>query len=335
MFERDFEERDQEQMEELIGYYEQMQRDNSQCFFEESSFEQIIEYYEARQDVDEAMQVVNMAVTQHPFSATFQLKKAQIHFDRKEFAEALEALDQAMIFDAGDIQVYLLRCDIYTWQGRFPEAIDVIEAAIQIADDDEMPDLYLELADIYEEWEKYDDLFSALVETLRIDPENEEALNRLWFCIEFTEKYQLSIDFHTHFIDQNPYSHLAWFNLAHAYSGLKQYDKAIEAFEFVLVINEEYEYAYKDCAEILYKTGDYAKAAEYFLTASRISKPYKELYYSIGECYEQMDNYNVPVITTVRLQTWIRILQMLSLKLAIATKRKPVGVVPLQLMSAL
>lgn len=292
MLERNFEERDQEHVAELIANYERMIAENDSCFFEEGSLDQIIEYYEERQNMDMAMKVVNMAVEQHPFSASFLIKKGQLLFDGKDFDNALEALDQAAALDASDLQIYLLRCDIYVWQGKFLQAIDTIEVAMDFAEKDEMPDLYLELADIYEEWERYDDLFGTLMKTLDLDPTNEEALNRMWFCVEFTEKYSESVEYHKMFIDENPYSYLAWFNLAHAYAGLKEYDKAIEAFEFVIAINDEYEYAFKDCGELLFKIKNYQKAADYFLQASLISKPYKELYYSIGECYEHMHNYN-------------------------------------------
>lgn len=292
MFEREYEERDQEQVMELIENFEQMMKDNSQMFYDEASFEQIIDYYNDRQDLDKAMHVVEMAIEQHPFSASFLIKKAHVLFDKKAYDEALVVLDQAAVLDSGEIQLHLLRCDIYVWQGKFAEAVDTIELAKTFADEDEMPDLFLELADIYEEWEKYDDLFNALTQTLKLSPTNEEALSRLWFCVEFTEKYAESVAFHKRFIDDNPYAHLAWFNLAHAYAGMKKYDEAIEAFSFVVAIDEEYEYAYKDMAEIYFKLEDYEKAAENFIQASLLSKPYKELYYSIGECYEMMGNFN-------------------------------------------
>lgn len=216
MFEREFEEFDQEQVLELIGHYEQMLKDDAHVFFEEASFDQIIEYYQERQQLDKAYDVVDLAIAQHPFSASLLIKKAQLEFDQKRYDTAMATLDQAAVFDATDMQIHLLRCDIFVWQGKFAEAVDTIQVALEFADEEERVDLFLELADIYEEWEKYDELFNTLTQALMLNPTNEEALNRLWFCVEFTEKYQQSIDFHKAFIDEHPYSHLAWFNLAHA-----------------------------------------------------------------------------------------------------------------------
>src|SRR5690606_2498914 len=166
-----------------------------------------------------------------------------------------------------------------------------IEDFMQTASVQDLPDLYLELADIYEEREMYDEVFENLNKALELEPENEEALNRMWFCVEFTERYEESILLHTKLIDDKPYSYLAWFNLAHAYSGIGLFEKAIEAFEFALAINEDYEYAYKDAADIYFKMKRYEKAAEYYLKAAEISKPYKELFVCAGECYYKMKDY--------------------------------------------
>lgn len=292
MLEREFDESYQENVSELIEYYEKMVKDNSNCFFEENSFDQIIDYYEDRQQHEKALEVADMAIYQHPFSANFLVRKAQVLFEMKDFDQSMDLLDKAEVLDSADIGIYLLRSDIYLWMGKYVKAVNTITAAMQFAEKEEMPDLFLELADIYEEWEKYEEVFDNLVRTLELDPENEEALNRLWFSVEFTEKYQESVEFHTEFIDNHPYSYLAWFNLAHAYAGLDQNEKAIEAFGFVLAINEEYEYAYKDCGEIYFKMGNYQLAAEYFTKATMLSKPYKELYYSLGDCYEKMVDHN-------------------------------------------
>lgn len=292
MYERNFEEYEREDVTELIEHYERMVKDNSNYFFEEASFDQIIEYYEEKLDTKNALAVVDRALEQHPYAAGFLVKKAHILFELKRLDEAMDLLDKAEALDGGDVSLYLLRCDIYTWQGKYNKALRSIQMAMEIADKDEKADLYLELADVYEEWEKYDEVFDCLVRALEIDPENEEALNRLWFCVEFTEKFEQSIQFHKEFIDNHPYSYLAWFNLAHAYAGLDLYEKAVEAFEFVIAINEEYEHAYKDCGEVLFRMEEYEKAADYLLQASLIAKPYKELYYSLGECFERMKNYN-------------------------------------------
>lgn len=288
MFERNFDEKHYRELSKLVKNYE----NNSTGLFDQHILEQIIDFYEDNNELEKALDTADSAMGQYPFSSLFMLKKAQILFDLKQFDQANDLLDKALVLDAQCIQVFLLQADIQVWLGHFQKAVNILLDAISVIDDkDELPDLYLELADIYEEWQKYDKVFEALTATLHHEPQNEEALNRLWFCVELSESFEESITFHKAFIDENPYNHLAWFNLAHAYIGLGKFEEAIEAFEYVMAIDEDYEYAYKDCADVLKLTGDYEKAIDYYLQALSFCKPYKELYIKLGECFEGIEEY--------------------------------------------
>lgn len=276
---------------DLVAHYEETERNNAQLFLDEASFEQLIDYYELKKKSEKASKIVSIAIEQYPYSSYFLVKKAQFFFDVKQFDQALEVLEKAEVFDPKDMQIHLLRADIYVWMEDFKRAVATVEYAMTIGEKDDMPDLYLELADVYEEWEKYEQVFDCLKKTLEFDPNSEEALNRMWFCVEFIEKYQESVDFHKMLIDREPYNHRAWFNLGHAYSGLGDYENAVDAFDFVLAINEKSEYAYKDCGDVLFRMENYRKAIEYYKSSFEVARPTKEILYNIGECYECLEEY--------------------------------------------
>ena len=52
---------------------------------------------------------------------------------------------------------------------------------------------------------------------------HENALNDLAECFKILGKSKKSIKFYKKFIDQDPYSEFAWFNLANVYIDLKKY----------------------------------------------------------------------------------------------------------------
>ena len=282
---------DYQSVTNLVAHFEEMEKTNSHLFLEESSFEQLIDYYERRKRNDRASTVVDQAIIQHPFSAYFLVKKAQFLFDLKQFDQALELLQKAEVYDPSEIQIYLLRADIYVWMDDFKKAVSSVEHAMAISEKEDLGGLYLELADVYEEWERYDHVYECLKKVLEYEHANEEALNRLWFCVQFTEKYKESVDLHQNVIEKEPYSFLAWFNLAHAHAGLGEFEKAVEAFDFVLAINERFEYAYKDCGDMLFKMEQYRKAIEYYKNALDVARPSKEVYFNIGECFECLSEY--------------------------------------------
>ncbi len=291
MYEKNFESPQNEELQKLVKQYESMLRNDEQFFFEESAYEQLLTYYEDQFDYEKAMDVAERAIAQYPFSAPFLIRKAQLLFDSRVCFEALELLDKAVVFDPMDTGIYLLRCDIYLWLSEHEKAADSILTALDKADKEELPDLYLELADVYEDWEKYDHVLYYLSKALEIKPNHEEALNRMWFCVEMTERYEDSVDFHKSLVDEEPYAYFAWYNLAHAYSGLGLYEKAIEALEFTLAINEECDFAYRDCAEIHTKIGNYEKAIDLYKDALNYTKPTRELYFSIADSYQNLGQY--------------------------------------------
>jgi len=276
---------------DLAAYYEAMERSNAQIFLEETSYEQLIDYYERRKKNERASTVADRAIEQHPFSAYFLVKKAQFLFDSRQFDQSLALLAKAEIYDPHELQIYLIRSDIYVWMDDFRKAVSCIEQAMNIAGDEDKVHLYLELADVYEDWEKYDEVFNCLKKVLEEDASNEEALNRMWFCVQFSGKFKESAELHRYIIDREPYSYLAWFNLAHAYAGLNELEKAIDAFEFVIAINDRFEYAYKDCGDVYVRLAQYRKAIEYYKNALEVSRPSKEIYFSIGDCYECLKEY--------------------------------------------
>ncbi|TVR78472.1 MAG: tetratricopeptide repeat protein [Chitinophagaceae bacterium] len=297
MFEKNFDDYINPEFFELVERFEKMLDNRDVGFFEESALEQIVEYYEEMGDHKKVLDAIGFATEQYPFSSFFLIKKAQIFFDERNNDEALEVLEKAEIFSPSDISIYLLRADIFLWNGMHENALEEVQKAFSHADEEEYPDLYLEKADVFEDWEKYSEVFINLEKTLEIDPENYEALERMWFCVEILENYEESIDFHTKLIDRKPYSYQAWYNLANAYSGLGFFEKAIEYFEFAIAINEKHHYAFRDCAEVLFKLKDYKKAAEYFQEAAILNQTnrelsQKEIYFKLGLCNKKLNDLN-------------------------------------------
>ena len=191
----DYENYCNEDARELVQRFENMLSSNGSLFFDESSFEQLIDYYEANDKIEIAFEVVELATRQYPYSSGFLVKKAQLLFGLKKIDEAHDVLDQAMLYDPRDLDIFLLKADIHVWLSEHRAAICILKNALEIISPDEMEDIYLEIADVYEDWEKYDRVIEYLQKVLIINANNGEALGRLWFCVELTETYRESIEF--------------------------------------------------------------------------------------------------------------------------------------------
>ena len=277
---------------DLVKKYEEQVKEQQPVFLDEDNYEQIIQFYQDNREQNKALQVVESALEQFSFSSFFYTKKAEILANQKYFTEALAALDEAQKLDPNDINIFLIRADVALWTGKHEEAKAEVDYALTIAaDDEDKCELYLELADIYEDQEKYAEVADVLRTALKLNPMSEEGLNRLWFCTELTENYTESVQFHEALIEQSPYSHLAWFNLGHAYAGMLQYEKSLDAFSYVIAIDDEFDAAYICSGDVLYNMERFEESINFYLDAIKLSKPNKELYLKAAECYEKLGEF--------------------------------------------
>ncbi|MCB0688714.1 MAG: tetratricopeptide repeat protein, partial [Saprospiraceae bacterium] len=257
----------------------------------EQDFLKLINYYEKEFLFEKAIEVADYALNQYGFSADFHIKKAQLFLATRNSEKAMSILDQAEMFAPAELDIHILRAKIFSSLGQYTQALTLIDLIKEKANESELSEIYLCEAQVFECLKEYDKMFESLRQSLHFDPDNEEALERVWVCTELTKKYLESITFHKDVIDRNPYAYLAWYNLGHAYSCEGEYELAIDAYEYSFIINEEFELGYRECADLCFQTCKYEKALSFYLDALELFGPDSDLLANIGECYMEMQQY--------------------------------------------
>lgn len=284
----DYHEGNQPSIRILVEQFEAALENDVPPHIEQEEVEQIIEYYESTGHYDKALQTIELALVQHPYSGLLLLKKAQVLFDLKIVEEALASLDLAAIYEPSEVGIYLLRSEIYVFQSQHEMALIELERAHELAVGDEVGDVWLHRADVYEDNEEYDKVYGCLSACLMEDMENEEALSRINYCMELTENYADAINLHTKIIDEHPYNFWAWYNLSYAYASMELYEKAIDALQYVVAIDENVNYAYKDLAQYFHELKDYKNALESIATYREKTKAESDIYLLEGKCYFEL-----------------------------------------------
>ena len=105
-------------------------------------------------------------------------------------------------------------------------------------------------------------------------------------------KFHESVNYFKDVIDDNPYSHIAWFNLATIYNVNEDWKEAIFAYEMCLVINEKFTAAHYGKANSFIHLKEYQKAIDSFNESFIYDRPHAYAYCSIGECYEKIGDYS-------------------------------------------
>jgi tetratricopeptide (TPR) repeat protein len=278
-------------LDDLLARYEQIKKGTSAGMLSEDEFERVIEYYFNESQEDQALLAAEIAATYYPFSTSILLLKAEILTQAQKYGQALKLLDQIEQYDQYILDAVLLRSDILLGQFKYDQAALWLEQKVNDFEDKEKIEILLELSDVYDECEEFDAVFDTLDRVLKIDKRNEEALQKICFWADFTQRLEESATIHEQITEDDPYNSLAWFNLGTAYQGLKLYEKSIDAYEFCVVIDEKFEFAYRNMADAYMRLKWYEKALEVLEKHLEIAKAEDVIFEAMGFCWEKQKNF--------------------------------------------
>jgi tetratricopeptide (TPR) repeat protein len=282
---------DREELKELLQQYTNLKEGKSHSFIEEDGFERIIDYFDEKEQYANALEAVNYAAVQYPYSASLLIRKADLLISLRQYKEALEVLEYAELYDSTDTSLYILKTDAYLALDMQEKAASILEAAIHNFQGDEKLDLLFELADVYDDYENFEKVFDCLKIILELDPSNEEALYKICFWTDFTGRNEESIRLHQQIIEEFPFNELAWFNLGAAYQGLKLFEKSIDAYLYAVAIDEKFDFAYRNMGDAYIKLRKYKEAIEVLDKVMELSMPEAVIYEATGHCYDKLGNY--------------------------------------------
>ncbi len=87
---------DREELRILLEQYNNLKTGKSHSFIEEDSFEKIIDYFDEKDQLGQALEASDYAVEQYPYSSSLLLKKADLLIAGKQYKDALYFLDQEL-----------------------------------------------------------------------------------------------------------------------------------------------------------------------------------------------------------------------------------------------
>ncbi len=282
---------DREEIKELLLQFENLKSGRSHSFLEEEAFEKIIDYYNEKDQLPLALEAVDFAINQYPYSGGLLITRADLLIAARQYMAALDTLDEAALLDGSDINLYILKTDAYLAMDQQEKAAGVLEAALEYFEGDEKIELLFELADVYDDYENFDKVFDCLKLILEIEPDNEEALYKICFWTDFTGRNEEGIRLHQKILEDFPFNELAWFNLAAAFQGLKLYEKAIDAYQYALAIDEKFDYALRNMGDAYLRLRKYKEAIEVLQKVLELARPEDVIYEAIGYCYDKLKNY--------------------------------------------
>jgi len=274
----------------VVKRYKKMLSDEQMGFFDVSDFEHIVDHYIDKNQLTNALQACEIAISQHPHSLIVKIKKAQVLLGQLKTDKAMQLLRMLSEIESTNPDILLMLGNCYSMQGDEKKAYDCYRKAERYSYDDR-DDLLYNIGAGYIQGNDYRRAAHFLQKAYHENPKNDSVLYDLAFCYDKLGEDEKSIFFYNIYLDFDPFSESAWYNLGIIYTRREEYDKAIEAYDFALAIDENYASALFNKANTLSTAEKYNEALICYLDYLRFDKSSSDAHVYIAECYFQLEEY--------------------------------------------
>lgn len=272
----------------LAAHFEHSLRRDDPIYLDERKCFQLLDHYENEGDLHRATQVADRAIELYRFSPDFYLRKARLLLQSRQDESALEVLEQAAAFAPRDTELLLLRAEALAYLGEYDAAHRELDDLEPARTHEDQGDQLLIRALIYERESDYPAMLRTVREVLRIEPGNEEAQEQLFEAARRGRRRQEGIDTFTQVIDESPFSYLAWFYLGCLAAEENRVDAALEAYDYSLVIREDFQPAHQAYAGLCFDLERYQQALEAYQEIVRRFEVDEEIFWQMGRCYQSL-----------------------------------------------
>lgn len=269
-----------------ISKFENMLKTNKICFFDSEEFENIILHYLDSGKVNLSKKALKLGLEQHPNSIGLKLVQVELLVFENKLDKAEKLLNELQAIDPSNDEIYIQRANILSKQGEHAKAIDSLNIALQHTED--FADVYSLLGMEYLYIDELQQAKESFIKCLKYDSEDQSSLYNVVYCFDFMDQHQEAIAFLDEFIDENPYSEVAWHQLGKQYYAIKDYKKAVESFDFACVIDENFIGAYIEKGKSYEKLKMYQAAIDCYKTTLQIDDASAYVLQRIGSCFENL-----------------------------------------------
>lgn len=271
-----------------LSKFESMLKTNKVFFFDSEEFEEIILHYMDTGRMNLAKKALKLGLEQHPKSTGLKLVQVEtlIFEDKLEIAEKL--LNELYAIEPHNEEIYIQKANIFSKRDQHEEAIETLKIALKYTDD--AADVYSMIGMEYlfnDELEKAKEYF---IRCLSDDTDDYSALYNVVYCFDFLDQNNEAIIYLNSFIDRNPYSEVAWHQLGRQYYAVKNFEKAVWAFDYATLIDETFLGAYLEKAKALEKLKKYEEAIACYAITMELDDTTSFVLLRVGKCYEKLGN---------------------------------------------
>ncbi len=269
-----------------LSRFESMLKTNKVFFFDSEEFEEIILHYLDIGKTTLAKKALKLALDQHPRSTGLKLVQVEMLIFEDKLDQAEKMLNDLYAIEPQNEEIYIQKANIYSKRDQHEKAVELLKTALQYTDD--FADVYNLIGMEYLFMDQLELAKENFISCLEEDFEDQSALYNVVYCFEFLDQSQAAIDYLMNYIEQNPYSEIAWHQVGRLNYGLKKYEEALYAFDYATLIDEAFLGAFMEQAKTLERLKRYDEAIECYTRTIELDDPTSYALLRIGKCHEKL-----------------------------------------------
>ncbi|EDM44781.1 TPR repeat containing protein [unidentified eubacterium SCB49] len=275
-----------EQSNVSLKRFESMLKTNDVYFFDSEEFEEIIHHYLEIGKIALAKKATKLGLEQHPSASSLRLFQVEMFIFEDKLEEAETLLEELQLLEQSNEEIYIQKANISSRKDNHKEAIAYLEQALALTND--QADVLSLIGMEYLFLDDYKNAKQQFIKCLEFDDQDYSALYNVIYCFDYLQENEAAIEYLNDFLDKNPYSEVAWHQIGKQYYYLKDYKKALAAFDFAIISDDGFIGAYLEKGKTQQKLKNYAGAIESYTVTLGLDDPTSFALLRIGKCYEKL-----------------------------------------------
>jgi tetratricopeptide (TPR) repeat protein len=270
----------------LIQKYETLLYNKESIYFDTEEFEVIISHYMSEERYADALEALIHAELCHPDDIDLSLHKVRIMMFLDNFDRAFELLLNLEDRACDLAEIHLYKGHIYTLNDDIKKAVREFERVFEKnfeLDSEELQNI----PEILISQKYFKEALIFLHELIAAGKANAKTFFNAGYCYDQISNTQEAEKYYEKSLDEDPFNEKTWIILGALHLNSNRIDKALDAFEFALSINNNDHIALLCKTAALIKSGEYSKAIECIMEILIKSPNDANAWCNLGECYEE------------------------------------------------
>ena len=273
----------------LLQWYIEQRAGGKEIYLDWQKVKDLLDEMEFSQNFTYYEEVLRLGQKLYPDSKTLRMKEVHLYIIQEDYQRAynyLESLDTEK-----DLYYYMLLIEIFCGMDRYDRIKELFDMFDKTFHEDMLEEIYEHAVMTLNDYDMQKESYDLTQRGLKLYPDNITLKEELCFSLEDGGNLPEAIKLCNELIDYDPYSADYWSMMGRLYTLQGNFDKALEAFEFVHTCGDMEKEMQVLEAYSLYMNENYDKAIEAYTellddkTIGERIKPF------LAECYIKIFDY--------------------------------------------